>query len=151
MDSSLPNPSKLTLYTDLLVLIGSSIAALGYFLVAAIELFLQLQSLPAAVTFDKGAFYLFGVGLGLAVLIFAIVHESVLRRPLSGPKTSAITLTGMLAVAITIILPQVVHYVTDATLTQHDYVICEQASHQWLHSKTIVYIRNAGNCDALVK
>jgi hypothetical protein len=151
MNSQLPNPSKPMLYTGLVFLIGLAVAVLSYFLQSVIELIQAFRSLPEIISFDKGAFYMPGVFIGLAVLIFAAVYESVLRKKLSNKIASACTRTGVAAVLIIFVLPMVVHSSVENYLLQKNYSICSEASHQWLHSRTIVFVSSQNVCKSLEK
>lgn len=146
MKSQLPNPSKPMLYTGLVVFVGFALAVFGYFLQSVIELIQALVSLPEVVSFDKGAFYMPGVFIGLVVLIFAIVYESVLRKELTKKIASVCTRTVIAAVFIIFVLPMLVHRSVDNYMTEKNYSICNEASHQWLHSRTIVYVSKRGIC-----
>lgn len=146
MKPQLPNPSKPMLYTGLVFLIGLAVVVLSYFMQSVIELIQALVSLPEVVSFDKGAFYMSGVFLGLVVLIFAAIYESVLRKELTEKIASICTKTGIAALVIIFILPMVVHSGVENHLLQKNYSICSEASHQWLHSRTIVYVSSRDKC-----
>lgn len=146
MKSQLPNPSKSMLYTGLVIFVGLAVAVFSYFLQSAIELIQALVSLPEVVSFDKGAFYMPGVFLGLVVLIFAAVYESVLRKELTKKIASVCTRSSISALLIVFILPMVVHSGVENHLLQKNYSICSEASHQWLHSRTIVYVSTQDKC-----
>lgn len=146
MNSQLPNPSKPMLYTGLIVFVGLAVAIFGYFLLSVSELIQALVSLPEVVSFDKGAFYMPGVFLGLVVLIFAAVYESILRKQLTKKIASIITKIAIAAVIITFVLPMVVHSSVENYMIEKNYSVCDEASHQWLHSRTIVYVRTRDKC-----
>ena len=150
MKSQLPNPSKPMLYTGLVVFAGLAVAVFIYFLQSAIELIQALVSLPEVVSFDKGAFYMPGVFLGLVVLIFVAVYESVLRKELTKNISSVCTKTGIAAVLIIFILPMIVHSSVENHLLPKKYSICSEASHQWLHSRTIVYVSTQEKCKQVI-
>ena len=146
MNSQLPNPSKPMLYTGLVVFIGLAVAVFGYFLQSVIELIQALISLPEVVSFDKGAFYMPGVFIGLVVLNFAIFYESILRQELTKKIASVCTQISIAAVIIIFVLPMLVHRSVENYMTENNYSVCSEASHQWLHSRTIVYVGKQGIC-----
>lgn len=101
--------------------------------------------------FNKSIFYLPGIVLGLSMLIYVIVHESVLRKILTRKKADICTRVGIGSVIFTLVLPQLVDYAVDEYFTELRYGICREASHQWLHSKTIVYVKTPAVCERLAK
>jgi len=143
-------PSALVLYGTLSMLIAIALTAFGFFFVRAIGLFDDLKVLPPSISFDKGAFYLFGVGLVLSVLTFAGIYESVMRKTLAPKLSGQFTKLVIGGVVVTLLLPHLVHYGVQSFLTSRGYEVCGGASHQWLHSRTIVYVRNQDVCDRLV-
>lgn len=151
MVDQLPNPSKFTLYSGLLFLVVFTTLSLGYFVVESVHMLQELYDLTDYFYFNKGVFYLPGVVLGLSMLMYAIVHESVLRKTLTRKKASICTRIGIGSVIVMVVLPQLVDYGVDEYFTKLGYGICSEASHQWLHSKTIVYARNSAVCESLAK
>jgi len=102
-------------------------------------------------TFNKGVFYIPGIVLGLLVLIFVIVYESVLRKPLTEKIASICTRTGIGAVVMMLAVPYIADYAFEKYFTKQNYHICDGASHQWLHSKIIVYTKDEITCDGIVE
>jgi len=142
--------SPVVLYGGLAAFIAMALVAFAFFFVTAIGLFDDLSMLPASISFDKGAFYLLGVGLALSVLTFVIIYEPVMGNiltPKIGGLCTKLTIAGVL---IMFILPHLVHYGVQSFLTSRGYEVCGCASHQWLHSRTIVYVRNQDVCDRLM-
>jgi len=84
MTDQLPNPSKPTLYSGLFLLVVLTFLSFGYFVGEFVQMMQHLNALSGSYYFNKGVFYLPGVVLGLSVLIFVIVYESVLRKPIKG-------------------------------------------------------------------
>ena len=149
MATQLPNPSKTTLYGGLAFLIVFTVISLVYFFMELIDLSQAVTALPQVYYFNKGAFYLPGVVIGLSVLIFAIIYESVLRKLLTKKLASLLTRTGFGAVALMFILPHIVEYAVNRHFENNNYYLCNEASHQWLRSKTIAYTRDKAVCEEI--
>ncbi len=139
-------PSPLVLYSGLAGLILFTIGILVYFFYVASITIYFLVTLPNHISFDKGAFYLLGAGVGLSALIFAGIYESCLGKVLSKKTSSRITKVALAGLLVMFSLPHVMHYLADRLLKKQGYLICDQTSHQWLHSKTIVYVKNSNIC-----
>ena len=125
---------------------GFTVFVLIYFILSITDLLQILSSLPEVVSFDKGAFYLPGVFLGMSVLIFAIVYEAVLRKEATKKYASICTKIIIAALLIIFALPMIAHSGVENHLLQKKYSICSEASHQWLHSRTIVYVSSRDKC-----
>jgi len=151
MADQLPNPSKPTLYIGLFLLAVLAIWSLVYFIVESVRMMQGLNALSGSFYFNKGVFYLLGVVLGLSVLIFAIVRESVLRKTLTKKIASVCTRVGIASVVVMIVLPQAVGYGVEGYLVDLHYQICNEASHQWLHSRTIVFTRDQDICRRITR
>lgn len=139
------------LYGGLTLFASMAIGALAYFLFAAVSLFSEFLSTPDYISFDKGAFYLLGGSVGLAALIFAGIYESCLGRSLGKKLATQITRVAIVGIIIMLALPQVVHYFADNFLHNKGYEVCHEVSRRWLHSRTIVYVRNEGLCEELIE
>lgn len=101
-----------------------------------------------AFMFDKGAFYLLGVGLGMLALAIVTVQEGWFGRNLSKAEASTLSRLAIVGVALIPILPNVVHYATDTILKDDGYTVCESASHQWRFVRDIVYIKPGVECSS---
>lgn len=111
-----------------------------------VQMIQQLQPLSYHFNYNKGIFYLPGVGLGSLVLIFVIIYESVLRKPLTQKIASRCTRIAIGSVVVIFVLPQLVGYGVDEYFSRIEYQVCDEVSHQWLHSQTIVYARDQSVC-----
>ncbi len=78
-----PKASALYLFSGILIFFLSGIYALYFATIVLIQLISELTSDRNILTFDKGAFYLFGVGLVLLVFVLAIVYSKVVNSKLS--------------------------------------------------------------------
>lgn len=143
-------PSLLMQYSTTVVLILMMLGSFLWFGQTAIDTTQQLILSPSSISFNKGVFYMFGVGVSLSVLVYAMIIESVLKKNLSKKSNNVLTKTAIFGVAIMFLLPQVVHYSIAHYLEGQGYEVCHEASHQWLHSRTIVFVNNMDVCSALV-
>lgn len=132
-----------------LIFVFGSVAALLWFFYRAFYLF--RGSLSEIVVFDKGSFYMFGVGLGMLVLAFVTVQEGWLNRPLSKKQSVFLTRLAIIGAALIFTVPHIVHYAANSFLEKKGYVVCEEASHQWLFVRDIVYIQETVECSENLK
>lgn len=98
------------------------------------------------ITFDKGAYYLFGGGLFFIILsVGAAISFKV--KNISPKKYASVYGTLLLtSLALVFIIPHVVHLMVDENMASKGYSLCEAKSTQWLHARTIVYAK-ALPCD----
>ena len=144
-------PSTLLRYSAPTAFLAMTIGALAWFVFGAIDTAHQLLTDAEVVSFNKGVFYMLGVGIGLAVLSFVLVYEYWLGKPLTNTMTTVCTRIGIGSVAVIFLLPQIVHSQVENYVKDKGYEICPGASHQWLHSRTIVYVSNMGLCFELTQ
>jgi hypothetical protein len=142
-------PSGLVRYGGTLWFISMSAGALIWFIFDAVRLTEQLSGLTEAISFNKGIFYLPGVGIGLGALSFAAIYQYWLNRPLTEQISRLITKLAVSGLLITFLLPNITHYFINNYLTTHGYEVCQHASHQWLHSRIIVFTSSTEACSAL--
>lgn len=139
-------PSLLLQYIGIFVFILMSLGAFfgfGYFSIDTVE---QIVSHSPSISFDKGAFYLLGVGIGLGALVMGMIIEVWKKKPPSDKITQRVVRTAVWGVATMFILPQVAQYAIEDYLEARNYGVCQEASHQWLHARTIVYTDNPETC-----
>lgn len=144
-------PSMVMRWSAPALFIAMTAGALFWFLLASIDVVGQVLAKPESLSFDKGAFYLLGVGVALAVLSFVLVHEFWFGKTLSGWLSRTLTNIAVAAVIAMVALPHATHYAVDSYLADRGYTICEGASRQWLHSRTIVFVETGAVCQQLVK
>ena len=109
----------------------------------------QITTDAHVVYFDKGSLYMLGAGIGLSALTFAILYEGILRRNLTKRVTKIITKSALAGIILMFLLPQLLHYLTNTYLTEKRYIVCVEASYQWLFYKKIVYTDIQSTCEAL--
>ncbi len=139
-------PSTIVRITGPLMFALIGIPALLWFGVTLYTITGEILSSSSIVVFDKGAFYLLGSGLGTLTLAFVAGYEYWLDKVL--PKRLNILCTKMLliSVAVVILLPQASHFFLNRHLENNNYTVCREASRQWLHDRTIVYLDSTENC-----
>ncbi len=49
-----------------------------------------------------------------------------------------------------VISPQVMHFYMGRFIEENAYIVCEEASSQWLLAQTIVYVKDVGVCKEMV-
>jgi hypothetical protein len=103
------------------------------------------------VVFDKGSFYMLGVGIGMSVLAFTAVQEGWVGKVLSKAQAAILTKIAIVGIALIFIVPNLFHYIADNYFSNEGYSLCEEASSQWLFVRDIVYIQDTIECSAKLK
>lgn len=127
-----------------LIFILGSLAALSWFFYRAYFIF--SRALSEVVVFDKGSFYMLGVGVGMLALAMVAVLEGWLGQTLSKKQSVFLTRLAVAGVILIFTVPHFVQYVADDFLQGRGYSVCEEASHQWLFVRDIVYIQESITC-----
>lgn len=142
-------PSLLNkIVTPPLLLVGSTSAIL-WFVYRLI--FLSKSLSEPIILFDKGSYYMLGVGVGLLSLAFVTIKEFWIGNPITERQNRIFTRLAISGVALLFIIPHVAHFVIDKYLDGHGYMVCEEASHQWLFIRDIVYVQPSIECSADLK
>jgi len=128
-----------------------AIGALAWFLLIAIETSKQLIATPESISFEKGVFYLLGVGISLGALLAFMLIEVIKKKPPTDHVSKKIGRVALLGVVLMLLLPHAVQYGIENYLEPKGYGICDSASYQWLHHRIIVYTNNAETCIQLSK
>ena len=138
------SPSWAIRFFGPVLFILGALAALSWFGYSTYTLVENLSS--KSVMFDKGSFYLLGVGLGMATLAFVVVYEFWFGRPLTEQLTKVCNRLALLSIVLLLIVPQAVHYLTDNYLLNRGYSVCSEGSSQWLFVSEILYVENGRVC-----
>ncbi|GAB2189803.1 hypothetical protein MAH1_14110 [Sessilibacter sp. MAH1] len=136
-------PLGIRIFTPIFFIL-SSLAALYWFFFRTFEIFINPLS-PVEV-FDKGSFYMLGVGIGLLILAIVTVQEGWLNKKLSKKQSSFLTKVAILSVVLIFLTPQLMHYCANKYLARKGYTVCDEASHQWLFVRDIVYLEPSVDC-----
>lgn len=143
-------PTNLSRYGGLLMFSLITVACFSWFVWSAYNIAYQIVFGSNVVNFDKGSLYMLGAGIGLAALTFAVLYEGVMRRELTKNVTKNITRSALIGVAVMFLLPNLSHYLTSSHLNDKSYIICDEASYQWLFYKKVVYTSNESTCNNLL-
>jgi hypothetical protein len=139
-------PSTIIRITGPLLFAFMGIPALLWFGVNLYTITDEILSSSSIVVFDKGVFYMLGVGLGALILTYVAGYEYWLDKPLTKRLNILCTKMALISVAVLILFPQVSHFFLNRHLVNNSYTVCREASTQWLHDRTIVYIDSSENC-----
>jgi hypothetical protein len=143
-------PSKLTRVASVSVFAFCALGAIGWFLWSAMDLVSQLVSGSEVVAFDKGAVYMLGVGLGLALLTHAGVHEGILGRPMTKQFGRWMNIGAIGSIGVMLLFPHVFHAAVGQYLVKSQgYQVCEEASYRWLLYRRIFYTSTPEICMSL--
>jgi hypothetical protein len=142
-------PSLATRIIGALLFIAGSCAALFWFFYQVVILLSTSQS--EVVVFNKGSFYMLGVGVGMSVLAFAAVQEGWVGKVLSKKQADILTRIAVVSLALIFITPNLFHYISEAYFSSEGYSVCDEASSQWLFVRDIVYIQDTIECSAKLK
>jgi len=132
-----------------IVLFTFIVMALGCFygfLNASLGMLNQILQSNDLVIFNKGAFYLLGVTLGLGVLVFVMVYQGVLKKELTASFSRWFSRIAVFSVLLIVVLPVVSHFLVEPYLLSRDYRVCTEASHTWFYLSEIVYVKNEIAC-----
>ena len=102
---------------------------------------LLLPSESGTVLVEKGSYYMLGVGIGMLDLAFIVIWEQWLVKPVTKSITKIFSWLAIGSVVLLLALPQIIYFVADEHLTSKDYAVCEEASHEWLFVRNIMYVK----------
>ncbi|GHU46246.1 hypothetical protein AGMMS50289_19180 [Betaproteobacteria bacterium] len=142
-------PSLAAIIFCSVLFIAGSLAALLWFFYRLFDVF--WGELSEFEVFDKGSFYMLGVGIGMLVLAIDIVQEGWFGKPLSNKQAAYLTKMALIGVALMFTVPHLIHYCADNYLLKRGYSVCEEASHQWRFVRDIAYIQPSVECSADLK
>lgn len=128
------------------IFLFSGLAALLWFFYRSAFLFQNISE--PLILFDKGSYYMLGVGLGLLTLGVVVVIEFWGGKPITAKQNVIFTRLAMSAMVLLFVVPHGVHVLVDRYLTQQGYSVCEEASHQWLFVRDIVYVDKNTQCSS---
>ncbi len=123
-----------------------ALLAFCFFVSELITLINYLTSLNEVIVFAKGPYYALGAGVGLGIFALFSVCEMWFGKIIQGKVANCLFKVVMIAVLCMFIFPHIVHFSLEQYLTDKGYEVCEEASHQWLHSRTIVYSIDRDTC-----
>ena len=149
--SEVDNPSLSLRIFNALFFCTATISSLTWFAISLFNLITEINNRNPVIEFDKGAMYMFGVGMGLLFLSIGVVTRGVLLKKMS-PKRESVLLKGtIIGMVIMIALPQIVHYSVNRIINRDNYFVCEAMSYRWVMYKKYVYTDSQGTCGSLVE
>jgi len=116
------SPTALVKYGGFFLFILLTGACFVWFSLSAYDIVDSISSKAHTVYFDKGSLYMFGAGIGLASLTFAIFYEGILRRKLTNKITKGITRSALAGISLMFILPHALHSLASTYLEEERYV-----------------------------
>ena len=131
-----------------LFLLSGFFSALWFFY--RVVFFFQNISAPIIV-FDKGSYYMLGVGVGLLSLGLVIAIEFWGGKPITDAQNSVFSKLAIFGVVLLFVFPHISHFAADKYLKKNGYMVCREASHQWLFVRDIVYIQPSITCSDKLK
>lgn len=134
--------------TPLLFFAGGAGATI-WFISNVMSLFNTASS--EVLVFEEGPYYMLGIGIAALILAYIMIQEFWFNTPLSRTQNTIFTRLALTAMALMFTFPHVAHFAADKYLKGRDYSVCEEASHQWLFVRNIVYVQPAIECSAQLK
>ncbi len=111
-----------------------------------------LQNISAPIIFfDKGSYYMLGVGVSLLSLGFVAIVEFWGGKPITSKQNIIFSRLAISGVVFLFVIPHIAHFTVDKYLKKHNYTVCEEASHQWLFVRNIIYIQPSIECSVDLK
>ena len=142
-------PSLINRIVTPIVFLVGGLSALSWFVY---RIFMLIRgSDDSVVLVDKGSYYMLGVGMGMLDIAFVIIWEQWLVKRLSKKVTTIFSRLALTSVVLLLAIPHVIHYSADYYFINRSYSVCEEASHQWLFIRDIVYIHDSIVCDKRLK
>ncbi len=109
----------------------------------------DMSSLPESVSFSKGSYYACGAGFAVGVFTFFSVSEFWFSVVIKGRLAKRLMRIAVGGAIVMVVFPQVMHFYMGRFIEENTYIVCEEASSQWLHAKTIVYVKDVGVCQEM--
>lgn len=110
------------------------------------ELLISIKSESAQIIINLGAFYLIGIVVLAACLLYMLIYITLKNRSLPEKHTKGVIFILMAGIVLMIFLPKHVgkYYVKQLELKQYHY--CEKASYQWLFYKELAFTSSEDEC-----
>ena len=110
---------------------------------SSIHLFKAIQSNSDIISFDKGAFYLFGGGLIFIAAPLWILYLYITKKDKADKLQHFMMIFFGVAFLLIFILPQIMSSSVGNLLEKRGYNYCKKQSRQWLFVNTMVYTKNS--------
>ncbi|CAG20039.1 Hypothetical protein PBPRA1628 [Photobacterium profundum SS9] len=89
-----------------------------------------------------------GVSIISSALSFVLIYEFWIGVDLTKKLSIYCTRICVIGVIVLFTLPPVLDYSISTYLENRNHVVCVEASTQWLHSKTTVFVREPNVCSS---
>ncbi|WNO08044.1 hypothetical protein [Teredinibacter sp. KSP-S5-2] len=107
--------------------------------------------MPDIVSFNKGHYYLLGLGVCVGVFGLIATLEHWFSIILSEATVKKLFRVAVLGLMLGLLLPHFSHFGFSRYFQSHGYISCDAASHRWLHSVILVYTKNEMLCKELIE
>lgn len=129
-----------------IVMAALALGGLIWFGLHAAELLAWLLQDADVISFEKGAMYMLGAGIGVVCLLVMSTPRVFFDRTLPEPVERWVVRSLLLGFVIMLALPHLVHFGLWTTLNSRNYVICEDLGSRWLMHVKLVYTSTPERC-----
>jgi hypothetical protein len=130
--------------------LSMSIGSLIWFGSSIQNLISDLINMNNVITFDKGAMYVLGAGVGALSLSVAVVYTAIYQRRVSFSVEKVLIKIALIAVVVMFVLPQIAHLSVNRIIDDNSYQECEPLSYRWMLYKKYVFTQDEETCINLV-
>lgn len=134
-----PEPSIWYVLAICVIFLAMGIGSLFFAGYSLVVLLSELSSQSDLINFDKGSFYMFGVGATLVTIVVWAFFSKINNKNLPIKLNKLFYGLFIVSLLLTFALPQAAHMSIANYLENRNYQICKDKSHRWLHAVTIVY------------
>lgn len=133
-------------YTVILIFVVAFVASVIWSSTGTINLISAISNSTPRVVFDLSSFYMPGIAIISAALLFDFVYETVKKQSLPARPTRYVVIAGVIGLIVLLVMPQLVRIGVNNHLTAAHYRLCEPASYQWFIYKKLVYTQTEQDC-----
>lgn len=120
--------------------------ALFFFGYSFVEMLESIKELSDKIIFERGIYYLPGVGLVLLALSAVGLYEMITKKIPSDRITKVFTRFSIFSVVIIFLLPLMAENVTEKILFNEGYQLCDAPSSSWPIYKDVYYTVDKQTC-----
>lgn len=124
--------------------------AFSLFFLGMVALVSGLTAESTVISFNKGAMYMLGAGVGALCLSIGVVYHSLYSRKVPENLEKILIKGAIIGIIIMFVFPHAVHFSVSGIVETRKYVRCKEAEYRWLLYKKYVYTETQGACAALV-
>ncbi|MBQ0732298.1 MAG: hypothetical protein KBT75_16480 [Oleispira antarctica] len=130
--------------------VSFSVGSLVWFGSSLNNLVSDLINMRNIITFDKGAMYVLGAGVGALSLSVAVVYAAIYQRKVSFSIEKVLIKIALIAVVVMFVLPQIAHVLVNRIIDDNSYQECKPLSYRWMLYKKYVFTQDEETCINLV-